>query len=91
MMAPHPNYPTLEFASIGTAVVTTKYANKQNLDRYSGNIIMSDIASDSMAGAIRIAAGLSYDTRIENLKSNTIEGSWEKSLGDVLQRVLKKL
>jgi len=40
MMAPHPNYPTLEFASIGSMVVTTKYANKESLDKYSKNIII---------------------------------------------------
>ena len=56
MMAPHPNYPTLEFASIGTAVVTTRYANKVNLDNYSDNIIISDIGVESMAGAIKQAS-----------------------------------
>lgn len=91
MMAPHPNYPTLEFASIGTAVVTTKYSNKQALDNYSKNIVVSDIGVDSIAGAIKQAASLSYETRIKNVKQNHIPTDWKKTLDTPLKELLKKI
>lgn len=91
MMAPHPNYPTLEFASIGAAVVTTKYANKQSLEHYCKNIIIADLASEPIARAIRKAAQLPYETRIDNLKSSTIGDNWEQSLRSTLERILKNL
>ncbi len=80
MMAPHPNYPTLEFASIGSAVVTTKYANKQNLKGYCKNIVASDIDVESIAGAIKIAAKISYDMRIHNLTESKIPTAWDTAL-----------
>lgn len=91
MMAPHPNYPTLEFASIGASVVTTKYANKQDLSNYSKNIITSDIDTKSLAGAINLAAHKSYAERIKNLESNTIGNNWEDALDKSLKELSKKL
>ncbi len=91
MMAPHPNYPTLEFASIGSAVVTTRYANKQNLNNYSNNIIMADLTVESITKAIVSASKVSYAARIENAKKSTIESQWDKSLSQTLSRVTKLL
>jgi hypothetical protein len=91
MMAPHPNYPTLEFASIGATVVTTKYGNKQNLDNYSKNIVISDIGVESLAGAIKQAANITYDQRMDNLESTSINDDWKIALDDALNKVLKKI
>jgi hypothetical protein len=91
MMAPHPNYPTLEFASIGASVVTTKYANKQNLTQYSKNIITSEIGVESIAGAIKEASKLSYAERINNLESNNINDDWKVALDTSLKKILKHL
>lgn len=88
MMAPHPNYPTLEFASIGAKVVTTKYANKLTLDTYSKNIVMSDTGVESLAGAIRHAASMTDEVREKNLKSNNIHSNWDDSLDTVIAEVL---
>lgn len=90
MMAPHPNYPTLEFASIGTTVVTTKYANKQKLDNYSNNIIISDIGVESLAGAIKLAAEVPFSDRIDNAKHSTINTSWDESLAKVIDRLVDR-
>ncbi len=87
MMAPHPNYPTLEFASIGSAVVTTKYANKRDLSMYSKNIMTSDIGVESIAGAIKRAASLSYAQRIKNTKSSNIPATWS-TLDDTIKNIL---
>lgn len=91
MMAPHPNYPTLEFASIGSMVVTTKYANKQSLDNYSKNIIMSDLDVEAMAGAINLAAQTPEATRHQQLKDTAIAQSWDDSLDSVLQDLVTAL
>lgn len=91
MMAPHPNYPTLEFASVGSMVVTTKYANKTNLDAYSKNIIVSDTSTESLAGALNEAAKTSKSLRQKNLKSTIIQDSWDASLDTVLESLLSRL
>ena len=91
MMAPHPNYPTLEFASIGSSVVTTKYSNKLSLEKYSKNIITSDIGVESIAGAIKDAASISYKKRMDNLESNNISNDWKASLDPALSKLLKNL
>lgn len=88
MMAPHPNYPTLEFASAGAQVVTTKYDIKQDLSKYSKNIIMADISKESMAGAINLAAeraekGLNY--------KSSVSSSWTNSLDKPVDAVMTKL
>lgn len=91
MMAPHPNYPTLEFASIGSSVVTTKYANKQDLSNYSKNITTSDINEESIAGAIHLASKQSYEEREKNLATTKIETSWGAVLDKSLERLTSKL
>lgn len=91
MMAPHPNYPTLEFASIGSMVVTTKYANKQSLSKYSDNIIMSDISSLSMAGAIKQAASVSAKQQEVSFKNTSISNSWDTSLDKPIEKILLSL
>jgi hypothetical protein len=91
MMAPHPNYPTLEFSSIGSAVVTTRYANKQGLESYSKNIVMSDTGVESIAGAIKQAAQMSYETRIKNVEGNALPADWHASLDGLIDDLVADL
>lgn len=91
MLAPHPNYPTLEFASIGSMVVTTAYENKTDLSRYSHNIILTEPSIEAMADGIVRASKKSYNTRMKNQKNNHIGSSWETALGQVLREVWKDL
>lgn len=91
MMAPHPNYPTLEFASIGSTVVTTKYANKISLDNYSKNIIISDIGIESIAGAIKLAAGKTNDERMKDLKTTKVQQDWTSALDKPLTKTLSAI
>lgn len=91
MMAPHPNYPTLEFASVGAMVVTTKYETKQDLSRYSNNIIMADLSVDSIRSAIVRAAKASYQTRIDNAQASHILTSWDKALDTTIASIVKLL
>ncbi len=93
MLAPHPNYPTLELAALGAAVVSTKWETKQDLSNYSKNIIMTNPTIDSMARGIIEASKLSKETIKKNLKSNNINTDWSASLEipirDIAQRVLE--
>ena len=91
MMAPHPNYPTLEFASIDSAVVTTKYANKKDLSNYCKNIIISDIDVEAIAGAIKNAAKITYNERMFNLNNSNIKSSWDNALDYSLKKMLSLL
>jgi hypothetical protein len=91
MMAPHPNYPTLEFASVGAAVVTTKYKTKQDLSNYSKNILMADLSAKSIADTIVAASKLSYENRIANARTANILSSWDGNLAEVLATIAKKL
>ncbi len=91
MMAPHPNYPTLEFASVGAVVVTTRYKNKQDLSSYSKNIIMSECSIADIAKAIVKASKLSYKQRLNNLGSASISESWNDSLSVPLENIIRLL
>jgi hypothetical protein len=91
MMAPHPNYPTLELSSVGSAVVTTKYKTKQDLSNYSKNIIMSDPYSGDIAKAIVKASKLSFEDRIANAKSSNISDDWGASLDKVIKEIYSRL
>ena len=91
MMAPHPSYPVLEMASVGAAVVTTKYANKTDLGRYSKNIFMADLATEDIEAKIAEAASLSYDERIAALSSNRIGNDWDSALRDQVAAIVATL
>jgi hypothetical protein len=83
MMAPHPNYPTLEFASIGAQVVTTRYANKTDLTRYSDSITMADTSANSIAGALNIAAKQINKKTVSNILT-----SWDIALDETISTIL---
>jgi len=91
MMAPHPNYPTLEFASVGSMVVTTKYETKNDLSSYSKNILLADLGADSLTKAIVAASKIDYKQRISNLASNKILADWGDALDDVIDNVIERL
>lgn len=91
MMAPHPNYPTLEFASVGAAVVTTKYEAKQSLNTYSKNILLADVDINSIAAKIVEASNMPFVTRIRNLDTNSIGDSWHDCLKDPLMKIVTQL
>lgn len=91
MMAPHPNYPTLEFASAGSSVVTTRYELKQDLTKYSKNIIMADESVDSIAKAIAKAASISEKERQHNAVTSKISRDWTESLETPLNTIIKQL
>jgi hypothetical protein len=78
MMAPHPNYPTLEMASVGAAVVTTQYKTKKSLSHYSKNIIMAGLSVASLTEGLIKAGRLTYNERMDNLSHNHIPTDWDE-------------
>lgn len=93
MMAPHPNYPTLELSSMGAQVVTTRYSNKTNLSNYSSNIVMCDIELESMAGAINEAVKRVHakEKSGDRAKESSLPLNWSGALDSTLDRIIKIL
>jgi beta-1,2-rhamnosyltransferase WsaF-like protein len=91
MLAPHPNYPTLELASIGSMVVSTKYMTKQSLDRYSKNILMAEPNVADMAEKIITAALFDKRAQQQNIKENDILTDWTQALDKPLDAIVKKI
>jgi hypothetical protein len=91
MLAPHPNYPTLELASLGAAVVSTKYENKQDLSRYSPNILMAEANPQDMTKKIIEACKMDKTERLANLKHNHIGDNWSENLKKPISELAKTL
>jgi hypothetical protein len=91
MLAPHPNYPTLELASLGAMVVSTKYENKQNLSRYSRNVLLADPTADDMAAKIIVAGTTDLEQRLANLEFNNIGDRWPDALAGPVGDLAKRL
>lgn len=89
MLAPHPNYPTLELASLGATVVSTHWQTKKDLSRYSKNILMAEPTAESMAEKIIEAATTPKKIIEENLKHNNINSDWAKALKQPIDEISK--
>lgn len=89
MLAPHPNYPTLEFASAGSVVVTTAWETKKDLSRYSDNILLTEPTPESMAAGLLEACDKIND---HSVKASTHIGTdWSERLSKPLNELKKKL
>lgn len=91
MMAPHPSYPPLELASLGAAVVTTSYEKKQDLSKYSGNIVTSGSDAPQIVDGIKKAIKIPDETKIKNAKNTGLPADWHEALDKVIDRAVKSL
>lgn len=91
MLAPHPNYPTLELASLGATVVTTAYETKRDLSRYAGNILLAEPSVAGIAAQLKTALSMTKEQRIEQAKHNKLPNTWDESLSKPLAEIRKKL
>ncbi len=89
MMAPHPNYPTLELASVGAAVVTTKYNLKQDLSGYSKNIITTEPDYKSMSLGLIQASKMNEKTKLKNASTANINKNWIEALKGPIDKISK--
>ena len=87
MYTPHPSYPPLDLAASGAIAVTNQHGIKQDLSRYSNNIICKRADVESLLQGIEEAIILSDSEhlRLENYKNNKLLKDWEKSFECVLE------
>ncbi|WP_395141313.1 hypothetical protein [Schlegelella aquatica] len=55
MHAPHPSYPPLDVAASGGIAVSTSYGIKQDLARYSSDVLLAPPTVDGLVGALQKA------------------------------------
>ncbi|NCO10973.1 glycosyltransferase family 4 protein [Candidatus Saccharibacteria bacterium] len=94
MMAPHPNYPTLEFASVGARVITTSFGVKQSLSMYSDCIVVVDPDVGAITRALVDEIVKAKDGAVKNTDGGEIKlvtASWDDNLEDPVDRVLNHL
>jgi len=86
MSTPHPSYPPLDLAACGAIAVTNRFGLKTNLERYSRNIICTDLGRESLVEGIAEAVALSEDQerRLANYRHQGLSRSWAVSLEHVL-------
>ena len=90
---PHPSYPPFDFVKSGAVVMTNKYANKQDLFKYSKNIISAELNEKDMLEKFSEAIKLVKDTirRKKNYESSNINDSWDKSFNEILPFMFDKI
>ncbi|QEZ47542.1 glycosyltransferase family 4 protein [Cupriavidus oxalaticus] len=87
MMAPHPSYPPLELALAGAAVVTSRYGPKQDLTRYSENILCVAPNLESMIDAIVHAAQMTEAERVRNAARTVLPVDWQSAFAQCLDQL----
>lgn len=91
MLAPHPNYPTLEFAHAGATVVTTRWETKQDLSFYSKNIFMCDPTIQDMSDKIIEAIKKPYSEVKKDAKKNNLNTDWNTALNKPIHELAEKI
>lgn len=89
MYTPHPSYPPLDLAASGAVVVTNRFGPKQDLSRYSRNILCADLDVPSLVAAIRDGVALADDRRMreENFARNGLQRDWRVSMAPAVDRI----
>lgn len=89
MLAPHPNYPTLEIGSLGRPVVTTAWETKTDLTRYSPSIRLVEPSTEALAHAL-VGAAASGPAAVGSF-STVLSSSWTEALRPVAQEALTRM
>ena len=87
MYTPHPSYPPLDLVASGAVVVTNRFANKQDLNHYSSNLICAEPELAALVAAIREGVVLATDSlaREQNFRRNSLCMDWAQSFAAVIQ------
>ena len=90
MYTPHPSYPPLDLAASGAVVVTNRHGVKQDLDRYSRNILCADPEPAALVDALGRGIALVADTeqRERHRRDSPLGSSWQSALIPSIDRVL---
>ena len=89
MSTPHPSYPPLDLVASGAVVVTNRFGNKQDLTRYSENLICAELERDALVEALRRGVSLAMDrpVREKNYINNGLSAGWQDSFANVIQHM----
>lgn len=81
MATPHPSYPPLDLAASSGVVLTNRFEAKQDLSKYSENIILADLDLESLLGGMQQALSLVEDTgrRERNYAASGLGRSWDEA------------
>lgn len=90
MESPHPSYPPLELAASGAVVITNKYLTKDDLSRYSKNILLADINEESIVDQIKKYLRMEDKEIAGNLKTNKFLHSWHESFSSVSKEIFQR-
>ncbi len=82
MATPHPSYPPLDLAAAGAVVLTNRFGLKQDLSRYSQNIVLAGLSVPELLQGLRDATALVDDDqrRSEYRANNRLARSWTEAL-----------
>lgn len=89
MYSPHPSYPPIDLAASGAVVVTNRYKHKQDLRRYSDNIVCCDLDVESIIQALTdgIALVNNAELRLQNYKNSSLLRNWQTSFAPILDKL----
>lgn len=93
MLAPCPSYIPLDLACAGSVVLTNTYKNKISLAGYSENILSAKPERNLLLKHLEDAVSLSKNSqkRYAHYLNNQISQSWEKSLSDVVTKLVLRI
>jgi hypothetical protein len=89
MSTPHPSYPPLDLAACGAVAVTNRFGRKKSLERYSRNIVCTDLDRASIVAGIAEAIALADDEsrRLTNFENQGLARDWRASFEHVLDEL----
>lgn len=87
MGTPHPSYPPLDLAASGAVVLTNKFGMKDDLRKYSDNIICSDLSVPALLDGLREAVARVRDdeARLSAFQANRMARSWPETLAKSIE------
>ncbi len=93
MYTPHPSYPPLDLVASGAIVVTNRFGNKQNLSRYSENLLCVEADRESLLDAMQRGVALAKDklARENNLRGNGLGTDWRQSFAEIIERLSRNI
>lgn len=93
MDTPHPSYPPLDLAASGAVVVTNEHGNKQDLQRYSANVLCVPATCADLVAALGDGVRLALDAekRDSNFRGNGLGRDWQHNLAPVIEAVVREI
>lgn len=87
MGTPHPSYPPLDLAASGAVVLTNKFGLKEDLHKYSDNIICSGLGVSALLDGLRMAIDRVRDDhmRLVAFQANRMSRSWSQTLAKAIE------